>query len=65
METYLERLIRTALVEARAAGLDYLGQNNRALSEVMRMRPDMTDTEALTAVDLVQRDIPGVMGGQA
>ncbi|MEE8505670.1 MAG: hypothetical protein V3S40_05530 [Kiloniellales bacterium] len=63
METYLERLIRTALVEARAAGLDYPGQTNRALSEVMRMRPDMTDTEALTAVDRVHRDIPGVLGG--
>ncbi len=65
METYLERLIRVALVEARAAGLDYLGQNNRALSEVMRMRPDLTDTEALTAVDRVHRDIPGVMGDRA
>ena len=65
METYLERRIRAALIEARAAGLDYPGQTNRVLSEVMRMRPDMTDSDALRAVDRVHRDIPGVIGGRA
>lgn len=65
METHLERLIRTALAEARAAGLDYPGQTYRAMSEVMRLRPDMTDTDALKAVDRVHRDIPGVIGGRA
>ena len=58
MDAHLERVIRTALAEARAAGLDYPGQTNRALREVMQTRPDLTDIEAYKAVDRVHWEIP-------
>lgn len=58
MDTHLERVIRAALAEARAAGLDYPGQTNRALREVLQTRPDLTDSEAYKAVDRVHWEIP-------
>jgi hypothetical protein len=58
MDTHLVRVIRTALAEARAAGLDYPGQTNRALREVMQTRPDLTDFEAYKAVDRVHWETP-------
>lgn len=56
MERYLERLIRTALADARAAGLDHPGQTRRAVSEVLRTRPDLTDNDLYEAVDRLRRE---------
>ncbi len=58
MERHLERIIRRALGEARAAGLDYPGQTNRAIREILRSRPDLTDAEAIKAIDQVRQDLP-------
>ena len=53
VEGYLERLIRRALNEARAAGLDQPGQSWQAMREVRRVRPDLSETDAQAAVDEV------------
>lgn len=58
MDAHLERLIRLALADARAAGLDYPGQTYRAVREVMQTRPDLSDLEAYEAVDRVHWEIP-------
>ena len=57
MERHLERVIRRALGEARDDGLDYPGQTHRAIREILRSRPDLTDTEARAAIDHVRRDL--------
>jgi hypothetical protein len=51
----LERVIRQALPDARAAGGDYLGETEKAVQAVLRTRPDMTAPEALPAINLVRR----------
>ena len=58
MERHLERVIRTALADARAAGLDYPGQTNRVIRELLQTRPDLSDIEAYRAVDQVRWDRP-------
>jgi len=58
MERHVERVIRTALADARAAGLDYSGQTNRVIRELLRARPDLSDTEANRAVDQVRWSSP-------
>jgi hypothetical protein len=57
MERYLERVIRSALADARAAGLDYPGQTNRVVRELQQARPDLTDIEAFRAIDEVRWDL--------
>lgn len=57
MERYLERLIRSALADARAAGLDYPCQDRRAVQEILRSRPDLSDSELYAAVDRVRWEI--------
>jgi hypothetical protein len=54
MERHLERVIRTALADARAAGLDYPGQTNRVVRELQLARPDLSDIEAFRAIDQVR-----------
>ncbi len=51
----LENVIRQALADAQAAGRDYLSQMEHAVRAIRRARPDMTASEALTAVNLVRR----------
>jgi hypothetical protein len=51
----LVNVIRQALADAAAAGRDHLGQTELAVQAVLRARPDMTASEALTAVNLVRR----------
>ena len=51
----LERVTRQALADAEATGRDYLTQTEEAVRAVLRVRPDMTASEALAAVDLVRR----------
>ena len=51
----LERIIRRTLEEARAKGRDHLAQTQVAVEAVRQARPDMTVSEALTAVEMVRR----------
>ena len=51
----LERIIRRVLEEARAKGRDHLTQTQLAVKAVHQARPDMTASEILDAVHLVQR----------
>ena len=55
MDPDLENVIRQALADARAAGRDHLGQTELAVQMVLQARPDMTASDALTAVDRVRR----------
>ena len=55
MDPDLETVIRQALADARAAGKDYFTQTELAVRAVLQARPDMTASEALSAVELVLR----------
>ncbi len=55
MDKSIERIIRRALEDARAAGRDHLTQTQLAVKAVHQARPDMTASEILAAVHLVQR----------
>ncbi len=55
MNEDLANIIREALDEARAVGRDYIGQTKLAMRAVREVRPDMTASEALSAVELVRR----------
>ena len=50
----LIRLVRRAIEEARNAGRDYLGQSDFAVRMVLRVRPDMSASEASKAVDVIR-----------
>ncbi len=55
MDADLENVIRQALGDALAAGRDHLSQTELAVRAVQRVRPDMTASDALAAVNLVRR----------
>ena len=55
MDPDLENVIRQALPDAKADGRDYLTQTEEAVRAVQQVRPDMTASEALRAVNLVRR----------
>ncbi len=55
MDPDLENVIRQALADAKAAGKDYLSQTEEAVRSVRQVRPDMTASDALVAVNLVRR----------
>ena len=55
MDPDLANVIRQALADARAAGRDYLTQTEMAVRAVLKVRPDMTASEALTLVELARR----------
>ncbi len=55
MDPDLENVIRLALADAKATGKDHLGQAELAVQAVQRARPDMTASDALTAVNLARR----------
>lgn len=55
MNPDLENVIRQALADARAAGHDYLTQTELVVRAVLQVRPDLTASEALSAVELVRR----------
>ncbi len=55
MDPDLENVIRQALADARSAGRDHLGQTELAVQMVLQARPDMTASDALTAVNRVRR----------
>ncbi len=50
----LDTVIRQALADAHAAGRDHLTQTELAVRAVLQARPDMTASEALSAVVLVR-----------
>ncbi len=56
MDLDLENIIRQALRDALAAGKDHMGQTVLAVQAVQRARPDMTASDALAAVNLVQHE---------
>ncbi len=55
MDKSIERIIRRALEDARAKGRDHPTQTELAVRAVCQARPDMTASDALAAVHLVQR----------
>ena len=55
MDPGLDTVIREALEDARAAGKDHLTQTEEAVRSVRQVRPDMTASAALTAVEVVRR----------
>jgi hypothetical protein len=55
MTSDLDTIIGHALQEARAAGKDYLTQIEETVRAVLKVRPDMTASAALTAVEVVRR----------
>ncbi len=60
MNPDLERVIRQALGDAQAAAKDHMGQAELAVQAVQRARPDMTASDALAAVNLVQQECPTI-----
>ena len=55
-DRHLERVIRRTILDAKLGGKDYPTQNEIAAYTVRRIRPDMTPSEAMAAVDLARRD---------
>ena len=55
MDPQLESLIRKALAHAWAEGADRKTATERAVGEVLQERPDMTKSDAMEAVLLVQQ----------
>ncbi len=55
MDPDVDTVIRQALAKAQAAGKDYLGQTEEAVSAVLRAQPDMTASEAQAAINMVWR----------
>ena len=51
-----ERVIRRTILDAKLSGKDYPTQNEVAAHTVRRIRPDMTASEAVAAVDVARRD---------
>ncbi len=54
MDEDLVNIIRTALYEAKTAVRDDSGQTEYAMRKVLELRPDMTDTDARNAINLVR-----------
>jgi hypothetical protein len=55
MDRDLENVIRQALADARAAGHDHVSQTEFTVRAVLKVRPDMTASDALIQVNLVRR----------
>ncbi len=56
VDKHLERVIRRTILDAKLSGKDYPTQNEIAAHTVRRIRPDMTASEAMAAIDLARRD---------
>ncbi len=54
MDPDLERVIRQALGDALAAGWNHPSQTEHAVQAVLQVRPDMTASDALAAVNHVK-----------
>ena len=51
----IHRIIASAIDEARRAGLDYVGQTQKAIEQVRAVEPDLTTAEIMSAIDRAQR----------
>ncbi len=54
MDEDLANITRRALDEAKTAGRDDSSQAEYAVKKVMELRPDITDTDARKAINLVR-----------
>ena len=54
MDEDLAKIVRNALDEAQAAGRDHSGQTEHAVRRVLELRHDMTESDALNAINLVR-----------
>ncbi len=54
MDEDLANIIRRALDEAKATGRDDTGQTEHAVRKVRELRPDMSPTDTLNAINLVR-----------
>lgn len=54
MDEDLANITRRALDEAKTAGRDDSSQAEYAVRKIMELRPDMTDTDARKAINLVR-----------
>ncbi len=53
----LARIIAQALADAREKGLNHIGQTGHAVRAVLVARPDMTDSDALRAINTWRRGL--------
>ena len=54
MNEPVERIILRTIDEARASGRDYIGQTEAAIAAARDARPDMTASEIMATVRLLQ-----------
>ncbi len=54
MDRDLENVIRQAIADAQTAGRDYPAQTELAVRAVRQVRPYMTASDALTAVNMAR-----------
>jgi len=55
MNPDLDNVIRQAIGDAHAAGIDHIGQTVVAVQAVQLARPDMTAADAVAAVNRMRR----------
>ncbi|MCW9033850.1 MAG: hypothetical protein OQJ97_06475 [Rhodospirillales bacterium] len=44
-------VVKEAISDAHSGGMEYIGQMERAVASVLRVRPDLTRGEAIKAVE--------------
>jgi len=49
---HLLRIVHRVVRQARSEGLDYVGQTRRSVAELLRLRPDLTASDAFALVDI-------------
>ena len=54
MDETVDRIIRRALDDARAIGLDSVAQNVEAIEAVRRVRPDLSPLDAIVLLKLIR-----------
>ena len=55
MDRDLERIAIRSLLEAESRGGDYMSMTAIAVRQIRMVRPDISDLEALTALNLARR----------
>ena len=58
----LASIVARAITEARDKGLDHIGQTEHAVGAVLAVRPDMTASDALEAVNRLRSGKEGPAG---
>lgn len=53
-DTAMIHVIRHNIADARAAGLDHIGQTQKAVAAVLKVRPDFTASDAMALVERVR-----------